>query len=392
MRRTALLLVLLTTVICATAQRHVVVADRNTHEPVTQASLYTRESGKFHSAITNDRGEATIGFSFGVLTVSHLNYEKRQVRQLGDTLFLTPRYRQTREVVVVNQEPAWIRPFLKRFIRTKDYRYFARPTLFDYDYQTQSITNASLYRYQSQGLLRQKNRDERQHAISQQEGVITSIDSTKLTDVANLRRMLYEDFVQELDNGFVSDHVFRENGAYESRNPNEIELVFRSKSRDDDRGRFVVDTARCVVLSAWRRCGTKSNIHLHMPRFLYLMAQAISGYRVKKWDTYYHVSYALLPDGQLYPDSVRYKFYLATHESSTDKAEEEFHAQTGGGFPNMESTLRLSPCRQAPDSVTWLPLPESWYLRLSSDNEREQEIRMAHLPSHFVLLGEEDEK
>lgn len=369
--------------------RRVVVADSETREPIALASLYARENGRFHSAITNDAGVAVVHFAFSRLTVSHLNYERQLLRHLPDTIFLVPRHRQTREVVVRNIEPAWIRQWLKRFVHTKSYRYFARPALLNYDYHTQSISPDNLYRYHSEGLLRQKDNDHQQHAIWQREGLITNGDSTRLTDVANLRRILYEDFVQSLDGDFIADHVFRENGAYKGQSKDEVELVFRARNRDDDRGRFVVDTARCVVLSAWRKCGTKTNRHLHMPLMLYMMARAISGYKVDKWDTYYNVSYALLPDGQLYPAQAGYKIYMATHDSDDDKAEREFHQQTGGGFPNMEATLRLSPATATlPDTAQWLSLPGSWYLRLSSDEMRRQEIRLSHLDSRFQLLDD----
>ena len=386
------LLLACTMTLTLAAQRRVVVADRDTREPVAQASLYTKEGGQFRSAITNDAGVATVGFAFTRLTVSHLNYERLQVSQLRDTLFLTPRYRQTREVVVRNIEPAWIRPMLRRFVRSKDYRYFARPAVLRYDYQTQSISASNLYRYRSEGLLRQKDDSHRQHAISQQDGLITSSDSTRLTDVANLRRMLYEDFVQELDNGFIGDHVFRENGAYKGCSPNEVELVFRAKNRTDDRGRLVIDTARCVVLAAQRTCGTKTNKHLRMPALLYAMARAMSGYRVDQWNTIYHVSYGMLGDGQMYPQEVRYKFYYAGYDNSDDKEEQEYHRQTGGGFPNMEATLRLAPASDVADSVGWMTLPGSWYIRLSSDEERQQEIRLSNIPSRFELWDEEGEK
>lgn len=387
--RTALVVLLSMLCSSSVAQQRVVIADRDTHEPVAQASLYTKEGGRFCSSVTNNMGVALVRFDFQRLTVSHLNYERRQVRRLTDTIFLVPRHRQTREVVVRNVEPSWIRPFLKRFARTKDYRYFVRPTVLDYDYQTQSISANSLYRFHSQGLLRQKDKTHGQHAICQQDGLITAADSTRLTDVANLRRMLYEDFVQELDADFIGEHVFRENSAYKGQSKNEVELVFWAAHRKDDRGRFVVDTARCVVLSAWRQCGTKSNMHLRMPRFLYLMAQTMSGYRIDQWNTYYDVSYDMLPDGQLFPGTVRYKFYLAGYDHSDDKDEWEYRQQTGGGFPNMEATLRLRPCKQVPDTVGWKPLPGSWYIRLSSEEERQQEIDLSHMPARFELFDEE---
>ena len=64
-----------------------VVADAETHLPVSHASLYTKEGGRFRSVITNGKGIANVPFIFQRLTVSHLNYERLIVRHLSDTLF-----------------------------------------------------------------------------------------------------------------------------------------------------------------------------------------------------------------------------------------------------------------------------------------------------------------
>ena len=190
------------------AQRHVVVADKDTHEPIPQASIYTKENGVFHSAISNDMGEAVIHFNFRRLTFSHLNYERKVLTSLPDTIFLTPRYRETAEVVVRNIEPKWIREKLKQVVKTKEKVYFSKPRVLSYDYQTQSIDRNSYYAYQSKGLMQMKSLDHDHYSLSQTEGHIVSVDSTQLTDVANLRRMLYEDFVEELDGGFIRSHPF----------------------------------------------------------------------------------------------------------------------------------------------------------------------------------------
>jgi hypothetical protein len=84
---------------------------------------------------------------------------------------------------------------------------------------------------------------------------------------------------------------------------------------------------------------------------------------------------------------VYYKFYMETHENSSDPDEERYHAQTGGGFANMEATLRLAPTSTQP-AADFLTLPGSWYLRLSSENERQQEIALAHMPADFCIFEE----
>ncbi|MBO4607653.1 MAG: hypothetical protein J5682_07105 [Prevotella sp.] len=374
----------------AQAQQRLVVADKVTHKPIAQASIYTKENGVFHSAISNDQGVAVIDFHFTRLTFSHLNYERSVMTSLSDTIFLTPRYRETAEIIVRNVEPKWIREKLKKVAKTKWKVYFSHPRVLCYDYQTQSIDRHSYYSFQSKGLMQMKSFDHDHYSLSQTEGHIISVDTTKLTDVANLRRMLYEDFVDELDGSFIHSHRFSVNGDYESDNKNELELVFRSKYHEDDRGRIVIDTARCVIRSAYRITGTETNKSERMSRVLLAFAKAISGYRIDKWNRTYHVSYTELPDGTMYPSDVSYKCYIEGYDREDDPTVKEYEEQSGGGFPNMEATLHLSAPSYLPDSIAWVQLPGSWYLRLSSNKERQQEISLSHLPAVFNIYKEEE--
>lgn len=378
------------TALSAHAQHRLVVADKDTHEPIAQASIYTKENGKFHSAISNDDGVAVVNFDFRRLTFSHLNYERRVLTSLSDTVFLSPRYRETAEVVVRNIEPKWIREKLRQVVKTKRKVYFSQPRVLSYDYQTQSIDRHSYYSYQSKGLMQMKSLDHDHYSLSQAEGHIVSVDSTRLTDVANLRRMLYEDFVDELDGGFINSHRFGQNGEFESANKNELELVFRSKKHNDDRGRIVIDTARCVIRSAYRITGTSTNKRERMSAVLLSLARIMSGYRIDKWNRTYHVSYVELPDGTMYPGEVSYKCYIEGYDKEEDPVINEYDQQSGGGFPNMEASLRLTAAPSLPDSIAWVELPGSWYLRLSSDKERQQEISLSHLPAVFDIYKEEE--
>ena len=378
------------TALSAHAQHRLVVADKDTHEPIAQASIYTKENGKFHSAISNDDGVAVVNFDFRRLTFSHLNYERRVLTSLSDTVFLSPRYRETAEVVVRNIEPKWIREKLRQVVKTKRKVYFSQPRVLSYDYQTQSIDRHSYYSYQSKGLMQMKSLDHDHYSLSQAEGRIVSVDSTLLTDVANLRRMLYEDFVDELDGGFISSHRFGQNGEFESANKNELELVFRSKKHNDDRGRIVIDTARCVIRSAYRITGTSTNKRERMSAVLLSLARIMSGYRIDKWNRTYHVSYVELPDGTMYPGEVSYKCYIEGYDKEEDPVINEYDQESGGGFPNMEASLRLTATPSLPDSIAWVELPGSWYLRLSSDKERQQEISLSHLPAVFDIYKEEE--
>ena len=387
-RQWSLLLIWLLCATTAWGQRRVVVADAVSREPVERASLFTKDGGTFRAAISDEQGVAHVDFNFRRLTVSHLNYQQLQLTSLPDTIWLQTKYRQTPEVVVTNKEPAWIREKLRQVVKLKERNYFTRSDTMAMDYHTESLDQRSIYRYHMTGLLRMRDSENKRYAISPDTSSIVASDSTTLTDVANLRRMLYEDFVAELDRGFISGHRWAENPDYEGNSKNEIELVFRSKQRVDDRGRLVIDTARCVILQARRFTGTETNRHERMSAVLYAMSQVLTGYKVVKWTRDYHVSYGERPDGTFFPREVRYKTYMETQDNDTDQQQEEFHNQTGGGFPNMEATLYIADPNPSPlgRGELWEELPTSWYIRYSSDEARQQEVRLANLKSSFTIF------
>ncbi|MBR5656123.1 MAG: hypothetical protein IKW98_05505 [Prevotella sp.] len=368
-------------------QRKCVVVDAKTFEPIAHASLYAKDRQVFNSAVTDINGETIIKFPFRQLTISHLNYEKMVIKSLPDTIFLVPRSYMTGEVTVRSQEPAWIRPLLKRFVKNKDRNYFNKKSVLEYQYTTQSIAGTNYYKYDSQGLLRMRDPDSLKFSILQTDGTITSVDSTHLTDVANMRRMLYEDFVTEFDNDFIRNHKFAVNEEFKGNSKNEIELYFRMEKQNADHGHFVIDTARLVVLSAHRVSSLKYNENHRVSAFMLSMARLLTGYKITDWDTNYHVTYQEI-DGNFLPKDIQFKFYYVAKERYPDKNEEEYNAKTGGGFTNMEAEMKLSPTVNEPLESNWLMLPQSWYIKYSTDKSREYEIKLANLPAKFILFDE----
>ena len=274
----------------ASPEQKVVVADAVSHMPIAHASLYTKEAGAFHAAITAEDGHAVITFTFHHLTVSHLNYEKRRISLLTDTIWLKPKSFVTPEVVVTSKEPEWIRPLLRQFVKNKDKLYFNRADTVGYDYESQSIDTGSVYRYHSKGLLRLTASPGNRYRFAQREGIIYSPDSLRLTDTNNLRRILYEDFVADFDAAFVRNHRFFVNGDYTGK-ANEVQLVYRNPKRSDDHGSFVIDTARCVILRANSYRGLQSNLAAKVGKARYKLFHALTGYTIDGWTVDYHVVY-----------------------------------------------------------------------------------------------------
>ena len=388
-KRYIILLLWMMTAWMGTRAQKTVVVDAVTRLPVEHASLYAKEGRAFHSVVADDEGRAVVDFPFRKLTVSHLNYEKQVLTRVPDTVWMKPLVRMVNEVTVYSGEPAWIRKTLKRFVKEKTTRYHTHPEVLHYDYNSQSISGRQYYQYQSEGWMRMPSPEKKGYDFHQLSGHITAVDSTTLTDVANLRRMLYEDFVDEMDKKFISGHRFYIDYDYEGAK-NEVSLIFRDKKYGDDRGHFIIDTARCVIVSAQRHIGIKTNKQLRVSDFMLSMARIMTGYKIHEWMVDYRVTYEET-SGSWHPADIAYKFYFKAEDpNDTDEQSQEFSRQTGGGFSNMESTVRLRHTDIAPDDSTrWMSLPRSWILKYNTDEQRAYEVELSNLPATFTLGVEE---
>ena len=79
---------------------------------------------------------------------------------------------------------------------------------------------------------------------------------------------------------------------------------------------------------------------------------------------------------------------VVSFDDLVDPNDEEYNAKTGGGFTNMEAEMKFSPIANAPSDLIWMMLPQSWYVRYSTDKSRAYEIDLANLPAQFVLFDE----
>lgn len=374
----------------------VVVADATTHLPVTHASLYARTNGKFHSAVTDANGKATVDFAFPRITISHLNYKPKRLRVLPDTVFLEPKEYLVSEVKVTNREPEWIRRKLKAFVKAKEGKYLVKPQTRLYTYSSRSFGRRSLYQYDGTGLIAMRNPNQKLYCIRPLSGIVVGDDTTRLTDTQNLRRILYEDFVDGLDKSFIRDHHFAVDTEYKEH-PDCVRLVFWTDDKTGrDHGNFVMDTLRLTISTVTRHEGLDYNKRTKVSKFMLKTNWLLSGYKILVWDVDYHCNYALVDDSWQ-PVFANYKFFYRCTERLTEKKDSAYYHDTGNGFTNIESTLRLA----SADSVLasndtimngmteaakgdttqlWIRLPESWYMRFSSDLDRREEVRLAHLP------------
>lgn len=362
----------------AAAQRRVLVYDRVQNVPVAYANVYKAEGGTFRGTTSDGNGVAVIDFGFHRLRVSHVGYQSCAFTVLPDTIFLTPKENQLAEVVVRDEEPQWIRPWLQRLVGEKRRRYRAAAACYDYDYTTRSTSDSSGYWFENKGKMRiPAFREKQLFRIKPGRGYIHFKDVTAGCDFSNLKRMVYHDFVDELDARFIRQHVFRVNDAFRSGNRNIVQLYFKSaKYGREDRGYLTVDTAMRAVLAVSRETGLRYNVDNHTNRFTRGAVGMLTGWRYSEWlvssETRYHVDSV-----SCYPSVCRYKAYLLAESAKGRFA--------GRRFESYEAELTLSPAVDA-DGPAYIDLPEPWYMKLIlGKKERLAEERLQSIPKEHVV-------
>ena len=82
-----------------------VVVDITTRQPIPYVSIYTKNTESVLGSMSNEQGQFSINFSFNTLFLSHINYEKIEIKKenVRDTIYLTPASILLNEVVVSNR-------------------------------------------------------------------------------------------------------------------------------------------------------------------------------------------------------------------------------------------------------------------------------------------------
>ena len=249
------------------AQKRGVVVDGETWRPVSGVSVYTDSVGKRLRGMSTDAlGRFSIPAGTRRVRFSHTSYKPLEVSgdALADTVYMTPKNVQLSEIVVRDEEPRWIREALRRFLAARERNYRTVPKTMSYKYATYTYgQNDSVgdYRYTSEGnIMLQPLGSKELSKIDARENVVYSKDSTATGDFKNLRRMLQEDIVNEIDNRFIKEHRYWQNTDYADADSNVVQIKFRSKKFKLDEGYLVIDTLRNVILEGFRRSGRDYNL------------------------------------------------------------------------------------------------------------------------------------
>ncbi len=357
------------------AQRHFVLWDKVNDVPVSRASVYTTDQGKVKSTFSDQQGRVNLDYTFDSLTVSHVNYQKICVKMPPDTLFLEQTIRMLSEIVVnYAGEPAWIKPMLKNFVKTKagKYRY---DVVQKYDYETQNIGNTVLYRFASKGLVRKNEFFE----IDPLESIITFKDQTAGCDFRNLKNILYHDFVSDMDEKFVKEHTFYVDEQTEELGTNVARILFKSKKEWKDSGYLCIDTIRNVILRAKRSTGLEYNIKNQTNAFVRSTINVFYGHKYKDWQIDVEMEYQQLGDS-FYLSSCQYANYIQEEFDSKKRRGEDIY--------NVTSTYKAQPYQEesAGDNRTYLILPKPFAMKIiMSKKETKQEEMLQNIKKEYQI-------
>lgn len=376
-----LLIAITNLLLCITisAQKTCVVFDRTNHVPIAYANIYKSEDKTIVGTVSDGNGAFYVDFEYKQLNITHINYESAIISgQLNDTVFLVPKSGLLNEIVVRSGEPAWIRPFIKRFIRDNKKKYIPEVNHFDYEYVSRNVSDSSGYWFESDGKVRVHNDNKNLiYHINPNLGIIHYKDSTAGCDFSNMKRMLYNDFVDLLDNKFLKEHTFMENDAFVTSDKNIVQLLYKStKYGDGDKGLITVDTAQCLILSVKRETELDYNLNTNTDGATRTSIKLATGYRYIQWfvsiETFYEMD-----GGNLFPLEYRYKMLIC---SESDKKKYK-----GTRFESVESSIRLSKSQDT-KADNYIELQRPWYMKMIvTKAERLNEEKLQAIPKKYIL-------
>ncbi|MCR5077821.1 MAG: carboxypeptidase-like regulatory domain-containing protein [Prevotella sp.] len=321
-----------------------IVWDAVNHRPVIHANLYTSGKGLVRAVSTDSLGHFSVTFPFHTLTVSHVSYQRRQLSSLPDTIFLTPHEEQLGEVVVNNQEPAWIREKLLYFVKNRKRLYQAADSQMEYQYETSNLGDSVGYGFRSAGLmyvpsLEHLDKDS-VYQVCPDSNIVYYKDSTARVDFSGMTSMLYDNFVTRMDRHFVRHHRFCENKQYDGAGHGWVQFSFWSDRFKGDHGSVTMDTARCVIIEAHRSTGLQCNLREKVGAFVLGMFRMFVGMNFTEWSVDQRVRYEL-HEGLYCPAAISYKYYQAYDRydrlASSKKKQRKFI------FESSESRMTLRP-------------------------------------------------
>ena len=346
-----------------------IVVDSATHRPIPFVNIHTKNADKVLGAMTDEAGHFTLNFSFRSLVFSHINYSTVEIakKQLSDTVYLSPNGVRLTEIVVSNKQPQWIGDVLNEVIKQKPIHYQTLELQLPYDYVTNTLTDSSGYAFHSKGVLRVPLlAGGANYSINPTENIIHYKDKQAGPDFSNLKRMVYNNFIKDFDKGFVKKYSFTENREFTDSDKNRVQLMFKSRHYDDDKGYIVVDTLNKVILEFERKSGTEYNLKTQTSFVLRNAISTFTGFKYNEWFTQIHAKFEKFGNSYLLSEC-KYKFHMKSTKK-TNKVNQTY-------FSSIESQLSVNTDREV-DNTTWITLPKPYYLITFLTKKMQQEEKV----------------
>jgi len=327
-----------------------IVVDKETRQPVSFVSIYTKDGDKICGAMSNKDGLFFIDFPFQTLFISHVNYQKMELKKemLGDTIFLTPASVLLSELVVSNKQPRWIPGILREVVRLKTRNYQNQEKQFPYTYDSYTLGDSSGYAFQSKGNLRvPKLSANPQYYIDAQKNIIKYKDKTAGVDFTNLKTMLYGDFMTYFDNRFIANNTFRQNTSFNASNSHWVQLSFNDKKDESNNGSIVIDTLNKVIVESVHNTDTGYNLKNNTTLYFKVFAPKL-GIKHDVWITKSHTKYSKQGNSYYIAEST-YKFSMQStvkskkgnsHYFTTIESGLSLHNPAGNTDHNMIPLLK----------------------------------------------------
>jgi hypothetical protein len=271
----------------AQTQKRVII-DELTKQPIPYVNIYFSKNKIVEGTTSDQNGFFDVKFDYNVLHFSHINYEKTIINKadLKDSVFLKPTSFLLGEVVVTKKESFWIKEKLKLIAKEKHKKYQVSEETVSYRYETYSLTNTSGYEFLSDGFLLIPTLMNKKDAyfINPTRNIIRYKDETAKANFSDLRRIVYDDFIQSFDSKFIKNHTFHENIDYERENMAHVWLSFTLNKDEDTKGYIIIDTLNNVILESEYNVGTKQNIKNQTSTILRNYSKKI-GVNYEEWIT-----------------------------------------------------------------------------------------------------------
>jgi hypothetical protein len=350
------------------AQRKGIVIDKESRQPIPYVSIYTKVGENVYGAMSNEQGEFSIDFAFQTLYFSHVNYLKTEILKstISDTIYLVPTTAMLHEVVISNKQPKWINSVLMKVVERKAQNYQLTDKMLSYTYETYTLNDSNGYAFNSSGNLGiPQLKKNLQYKIDAQKNTIKYKDKTAGADFSNLKRMLYDDFVTNLDNSFIKENNFTQNNSFVDKNSHLVQLNFTSKKFKDFDGTLVVDTINNVILEVERNSGTDYNIKNQTSSILRNLISSRAGFTYTTWITKSGTKYT--KTGQsYYMSQCNYKFYMKT-TTKNKKNDSKY-------FTSIESKLDLgNEIKTTKNELKVIPKPQYLVLIMTKKMKQEEE-------------------